>query len=432
MKRRPSAIYRKVVAAMLTIIFVADVVPFLILNWTYRNSTVDSMRVQIADTIRTNIQFFEKHDLPLSELSELHGDGIAAVTVQNSPGGLRLDAEQLEQLQQPLNVVFAKYQEQDNLVAAVCTYEGSYIIWQIELSGLFRGIHQTGVLLLAVFAVLVTAVTLYVGQRMTKPVRLLDEATQKVAAGDFSIQLKNEYRDELGSLIQSFNTMTRELRSVEMLRSDFISDISHEFKTPLTSIEGYVRLLRDEEEEEARAEYIQVITEETHRLSVLAQNILILNRIEQGNIPQQAERVQVDEQIRRVLTLCEPSWSKKNIELELELDEAQAQGFGALLMQVWTNLIDNAIKFSPVGGKIEITLRHASGRLVFTVRDEGLGIQTEDLGHVFDKFYKGDKSRGSDGNGLGLSIVKRVVEMHDGTIEVQSEPGRGACFTVTL
>ena len=254
-----------------------------------------------------------------------------------------------------------------------------------------------------------------------------------MAAGDFTVRIPAPKRmDEIGSLIESFNTMTRELGSVEMLRSNFVSDISHEFKTPLTAIEGYAKLLEGDCSPEERREYVGTITDETRRLSVLVANILMINRLDKGNIPSERHPVRIDEQIRHALALCEAGWTGKNLELDLELDEIYFAGYESLLMQVWANLIDNAVKFSPDGGRISLALHQKGERVVFVICNDGDNIPEESRPHLFEQFYKADPSRGGEGNGLGLSIVKRVAELHGGEVSVENLPGSGVRFTIFL
>ncbi len=224
--------------------------------------------------------------------------------------------------------------------------------------------------------------------------------------------------------------MAEELKSIEILRNDFISDISHEFKTPLTSIEGYTKLLENCTDEERKA-YIDIITEETKRLSILSTNILTLNSIENESSPIYTEEFALDEQIRKAILLLEHKWTEKEIQLDIELDKIKFKGNKNLMYQVWINLIDNAIKFSKIGGIIEIRLEKIDN-IIFSIRDEGEGISLEDNKKVFDKFYKADKSRNSEGTGLGLSIVKRIVNMHNGEISLDSELGKGTKVMVKL
>ena len=432
MKQIFGTVYVKVVAVMLAVIFISVVVPYSVFNASYKKYAGDEIKYYFIQSIEIAARYLEEHDLPLEDIEHLYSVGTFRVLVQPNTDGLALTPEQQKTLETEKEPVLTVWKDEKRLYAAVARFQDRYIIWSIQTDGLFQKTHSTGLLALFASVIIGAFVTVIAGRKMTGPIRKLNDATKRVAAGEFSLQLENPYRDEIGSLINSFNIMTRELESVEMLRSDFVSDISHEFKTPLTAIEGYAKLLVDETEPDERRGYVQIITEETQRLSTLAQNILTLNKLEKGNIPVQRGRVCIDEQIRRVLTLCEPKWSAKRLELELELDEAEIEGLEPLLMQVWTNLIDNAIKFSSEGKKIWVTLVHADGHTVFRIQDEGPGIPDCDCNHIFEKFYKGDKSRGGDGNGLGLSIVRRVVEIHGGTISVESREQGGTCFTVVL
>jgi signal transduction histidine kinase len=274
-----------------------------------------------------------------------------------------------------------------------------------------------------------------IARRLVRPVIALDEAAKRVAAGDFTIRLPaRKTANELATLTDNFNTMAENLGKVEMLRSGFISDVSHEFKIPLTTISGYARLLRDGCAPEEMDEYADIIMEETIRLSKLVDNILTLNRIERRSVRTQWEAIALDEQVRRALTHFEQAWMSKGIDARFELEEVSIVGYETLLMQVWTNLIDNAIKFTPTGGIIVLSLtRDDDGNgVIFSIRDSGVGIAPGQVDHIFDKFYQADNSRGTEGNGLGLAIVSRIVQIHGGTIRVESSPGEGSVFTVFL
>ena len=227
--------------------------------------------------------------------------------------------------------------------------------------------------------------------------------------------------------------MTRELARTEILRNDFVENVSHEFKTPLAAIEGYVTLLQKKDlTEEKRQEYTEKILNNTQRLSRLSGNILLLSRLENRESEIQTEDFELDEQIRQVLLYMENEWSAKNIELDLDLEECTYRGNRDLIANVWRNLLDNAIKFSPDGGAVRVQLHQREDRVLITVEDEGPGISEEDRSRIFEKFYQADRSRSGSGNGLGLALVRRIVTLHGGDVTVESEPGRGALFTVDL
>ncbi len=268
---------------------------------------------------------------------------------------------------------------------------------------------------------------------ITEPVRRLNAATKRVAQGDFEVKIPEAARDELGQLTRNFNRMTRQLKQMETLRSDFISSISHEFKTPLASIQGFARLLQRKDLPPERVEeYTQVILEETTRLTTLSSNILRLNALENQSIPHKATEFSLDEQIRRSVLLLVSQWEPKEIEFDMELEALSYYGDQELLQQVWMNLVGNAIKFSHTGGHIGLTLKRERQGVSFVCRDEGVGISPADQKRVFEKFYQADRSRAKEGNGLGLAIVQRILNLCGGSISFESQLGKGTAFTVKL
>ena len=260
------------------------------------------------------------------------------------------------------------------------------------------------------------------------------EATREVARGNFDVRLKEDYKiEEVRTLAANFNRMTEELARTELFRNDFVENVSHEFKTPLSAIEGYAMLLQKKDlPEEKRREYTERILSNTRSLSSLSSNILLLSRVENQELEIRRTEYLLDEQIRKSILYFEELWSRKHLELDLDLEECRYAGNADLLVHVWLNLIENAIKFSPEGGTLHIRLRAQKDSICFVVRDEGPGITAEDRQRIFEKFYKGDRSRNSEGNGLGLALVKRIVDLHGGSVQVESEPGQGAAFTVEL
>ncbi len=227
--------------------------------------------------------------------------------------------------------------------------------------------------------------------------------------------------------------MVREIGSVEMIRNDFITNVSHEFKTPLSSITGYVTLLQENDlSEEEKNEYIQKTFFNIEKLNNLTDNILKISRIEnQNNLPEPVQ-YRIDEQIREAIVLLEPKWSKKNINFDIELQDIAYTGQQALLFQVWINIIGNAIKFSDNGGEISVCLNKDSNLLKVTISDNGIGMTEETKAHIFDKFYQGDTSRRSNGNGLGLALCREIIDRCNGKIYVASQPECGSVFTVVL
>lgn len=425
-------IWHRVAAVILFIILITAAIPYLWFNHISRQGIYQDTKKKIQNSITQMADYLVASGDSLEVLEKIYDDPSLQVRILESLKTLELDESQEQRLKKEGSLFILKRDAASReYCVVVIDYHGQYLMWKFNISSTFGPIHQAAVMSLITSLVLGSIIAVFASFRLSKPIQELDAATQKVAAGDFTICLPERGKDEVASLVRSFNIMIKELRSVELLRSDFVSDISHEFKTPLTAIEGYAKLLEQESDPQERAEYIQIINQEAHRLSTLAENILFLNRIEKGNISAKKTLVRVDEQIRWALTLYEQKWSQKEIALELELEEVSFLGYEAMLSQVWTNLIDNAIKFSPEKGRIFLCLSRQQEGFRFTIRDEGCGIPPEKQSHIFDKFYQADQSRGGEGNGLGLAIVKKLVELHHGKIQVESS-SEGSAFTVIM
>ncbi len=302
----------------------------------------------------------------------------------------------------------------------------------------FEVTNSTTAMVLLCIAVAIAAVAAVLSMLMSRvilaPVTRLSEASRQIARGEFGLNLTYDGTiPEFQDTYQSFNTMAKELSAIETLRSDFIANVSHEFKTPLTAIEGYAMLLQDHElPQKEQAECAEKILQSAGRLSTLVSNILMLSKLEQ-----QTDRVEkapfwLDEQLRQVMVGLEPLWGAKDLELDLELEPLRYNGSEDLLYHVWSNLLSNAVKFSPQGAVLSVRLEKREKSAVFTVTDRGPGMTADVQRHIFDKFYQGDHSRRQEGSGLGLPLAKRITQLCGGTISVQSQSGQGSTFTVTL
>ena len=278
-----------------------------------------------------------------------------------------------------------------------------------------------------------TAMAAVIGKWQLRPFRELTNATQEIAAGNFDVRIKLKGPIEVEKLGESFNTMAKELGSIETLRSDFVSNVSHEFKTPIVSIKGFAKLLKkDTLSEESRKEYLDIIIKESERLSQLAGNVLLLSKLENQSFAEELEDFSLDEQIRRAILVLEPVWKKKPIVFNVELEPVIYNASEELLQQVWINLFSNAVKFSNPGGEVAVALYKEDETITVKVSDTGIGMDAETAKHLFDKFYQGDQSHATEGNGLGLSLVKRIVDICGGSVQVESELGKGSTFFVTL
>lgn len=277
------------------------------------------------------------------------------------------------------------------------------------------------------------AVTNHMTKMLIDPIAKLRSAMREVADGDFKVEVKCESRiQDVQDIYDSFNSMVRELSTTETLQTDFISDVSHEFKTPINAIEGYASLLEGEPSPEEQRAYVEKILFNTRRLSALTGNILLLSKLSNQSILPQKTQFRLDEQIRQAIVALEQKWSEKELGFEVELAETPFFGYESLLPHVWTNLIGNAVKFSPKGGEIRIKMMRTEGAVVFTIEDDGPGIVPGDEEHIFTKFYQSESSHGMEGNGLGLALVRQIVEMSGGSVDVQNLEVGGCRFTVRL
>ncbi|EPY7711449.1 envelope stress sensor histidine kinase HitS [Bacillus pacificus] len=263
------------------------------------------------------------------------------------------------------------------------------------------------------------------------------EPIQKIAKGDFSVKIRNEekYDGEIGVLVKSINDMTDELNAMEKMRQEFVSNVSHEIQSPLTSIKGFARALQDDNlSEEKREHYLTIIETETTRLSKLSQNLLKLTLLESEEYTPERVTYRLDQQLKQIVLNSEPLWAEKEIELELNLEKVHITADQESMSQVWINLIHNSIKFTPNGGTITIQLKEYEKVVEVRIRDSGIGISKEQKQHIFERFYKADSSRNRayGGSGLGLAIVKKVLDLHQGEIKVESEEGKGTEFIVCI
>lgn len=304
-----------------------------------------------------------------------------------------------------------------------------------------NGLIQT-LVPIAYWCLVAVGLTLFTRNEIKKtyegPLHKMAEATSRVAGGDFSVYVPTIHTqdrwDYLDVMIVDFNKMVEELGSIETLKTDFISNVSHEMKTPIAIIKNYAELLRMESlTEEQKEEYARNIEAAAVRLSNLISNILKLNKLENQRITPEVEAYDVCRQVCDCIIQYENAWEEKEIGLETDMeDSAFVEADESLLELVWNNLISNAVKFTPPGGTITVKQSSQGDTVTVSVSDTGCGMDAESMKHIFDKFYQADTSHSREGNGLGLALVKRVLELLDGDIRVESEPGKGSTFSVTL
>ena len=308
-----------------------------------------------------------------------------------------------------------------------------YSIERYDFIHEFHRIRKVTGLAFFISAILGTILFLIAVRGIVKPIKRLSYASKEVSKGNFEISVEVKSKDEIGQLTSDFNLMTKELKHIEFLRKDFVSNVSHEFKTPITSIKGFAKLIREGKlSNEQLLEYSEIIIDESNRLSLLSSNLLKISELDSKMIQEQSTLFSLDEQIRKTILILEVQWAKKEIEFDINLAKLKVSGDEHLLQEVWLNLIQNAIKFSHQNGKIEVKLSKIGDVAKVSISDQGIGIAENDKERIFERFYKGDKSRSKEGNGLGLVIVKQIVELSNGKIHFNSELGKGSTFIVEL
>ncbi|MDW0108426.1 sensor histidine kinase [Sporosarcina aquimarina] len=327
--------------------------------------------------------------------------------------------------------------ETANTVGVPFKYKGQeYALFlRPDIKLLFTEVHYLLGGMVIVMAIASLLAMLIVAKRLIRPITQLTLATKKVGKEEFSGILQIHQKDEIGQLAESFQKMTERLGENDLIRKKFISDVSHDFQSPLLNIKGYAGLLLDETlSAEERAGYAKVIQSETDRLSSLTKQLLLLTSLDQMMSPLKPVTYDVSEQLRETVRKYRWLLEEKQISLSMEIEDAELTGDPAFLEKVWENLLSNALKYTPDYGTINVSLDSDETTIIVKIGDSGIGIAEENLSHIFNRFYREDDSRtiAAEGTGLGLSIVQQVIELHNGGITVTSEKGIGTVFTVSL
>lgn len=304
-----------------------------------------------------------------------------------------------------------------------------YAIWKIEIKDIVPKIFG----MLFIMLVFFTFYNIYIARSSYKHIGDLTHGIKRIANGDFDYKIDTKQAKAMNEVYENVNLLGEELKNIQMLRNDFVNSYSHEFKTPISSINGFAELLlKTQVSEQDRKNYLQIIFDESARLANLASSTILLSKLDSQLIIENKRFYSLDEQIRETSVVFLNEWKKKEINMSGNLDEITYNGNEDIMRHLWQNLISNAVKFTPVGGDIQITLQKLNGKIVFSVIDSGKGMTQEQIDHIFDKYYQSDKSGSNAGLGLGLNITKRIVLLCGGKIEVESVIGQGSTFIVTL
>lgn len=371
----------------------------------------------------------QKTDLPMEEIAALAANSSLTIRLV-SESDAHLTAQELEALDNQLVVT-----REGNFSALPVTYVrigdrlariapmANYNLQHMSILRFFFSI--------LFFLMALMLLGMAFSGRIASPIARLRKATQQVAQGDFTVRVAASGRDELSCLMKNFNDMVEALARNEYLQKDFISNVSHELKTPIASILGFARLLQSEGLDEAtRREYVDIIADESQRLSHLSQNLLRLSSLDRVPVTE-ARPYALDEQLRRMVVQLEPTWESKAINWELDLSPTTVTAHEELLAEVWINLLANAIKFSSQDGVIQINC-YATDQVYVEITDHGCGMDKDTMSRIFERFYQGDTSHSREGSGLGLCIVKKIIAQSGGEIHVRSTPGKGSTFRVAL
>lgn len=312
---------------------------------------------------------------------------------------------------------------------------GSSLILKVDFIVFVEALQR--ILLISLVTVLIIGclLILLASHYIVKPVKRLTGAAKEMAKGNLDFRIKHRKKDEIGELMDSFNHMACELQKIDKMRENFVSNVSHEIQSPITAIRGFTRAISDGIiPAENQKEYLEIIYQETLRLSKLSDHLLRLASLDSDNHPFYPAMYRLDEQLRRMILVTEPLWTEKNLHIELDLQDCQVYVDQDLFEQVWQNLINNAIKYSDEKGRIEVLLEDKTEAVRVHIKNTGKAIPETDLPHIFERFYMVDKARSQSGggNGLGLSIAKKIIELHKCKIDVKSNEQEGTCFTVTI
>ncbi|MGE7988849.1 HAMP domain-containing sensor histidine kinase [Lysinibacillus fusiformis] len=444
------SLYTRVVLTFLVAVIGGTVVSFFVATWLFKDKLNEQLQIPLLNfgqdiiLIFDTMPFQEADDL-LSQMNQLKSYD---VYVYDEAGGMKAygdaPSDKLvdvtkEQIRDVLDgkVVQVNPSVSSGLVGMPLTTDKGTKAMFIEPKAVSSASFALTVILnFSTYALVIGSVVFLIAAMfLVRPIKKLTKATRHIAGGDFNVELNIKQSGELGVLARSFEEMAYDLQQLEQMRKEFVSNVSHEVQSPLTSISGYALALKQVDlTDEEKNRYLDIIMAEAQRMSKMSDSLLKLSLLESKAPPMQPVSLSLDEQIRRVIVAIQPQWMTKNIHFNLQLQSMYVMADYDQLNQVWTNLLTNSIKFSKDGDTIKISMSKEAHHVLVRITDTGIGISQEDQKRIFERFFKADRShsRKYEGSGMGLAIVKQIVSLHKGDVRVESELGQGTTFIVTL
>ena len=433
LKKVFSSVYTRFISVFLVSFLISLLLPNIVMNVMHTSKIYDTIGSDFRLKAENISKLVTDGNYEVSEAVRFISSSEIIITVYDSEtafDGL-LNTKELQQLQNGEILIHGSEISYDMAVIVYC--DGKYICLKPDLgnSAISTFLHAQTLMtifqiILGVVLITITSITVVI------PIKRLSKVAHDVTNGDLSVTVKKCGSSEIGELTNNFNLMIHTLSENEYLHKEFVSNVAHEFNTPITSLKGYAKLIQKKSDNVQIKSYADIIMYESDRLSRLSADLLRLSELEHSDTPLKMENFCLDEQIRRAVVLLQNQWESKSLDIELELEEIYYTGEEALLYQVWINLLSNSIKFTGTNGKITVQLVRKKDEIETVIKDNGIGLSDSQREKIFYRFYKADSSRSSEGTGLGLTIAKRIVDLHGGKISVQSQIGKGCCFIVTL
>lgn len=453
-------LYRKFILATLVILIISTTLAFILANFIYMTSTkqiIDQENVKIAKVIVSNLESSHEHHSSITSYLESMGDLGYQIYLLNESGereffgqpfaktAIPQDAMKviedneiyhgMNDASQQLLMMGHFSNDVKNTVGVPFTInEQSYgLFMRPNNKLLFSDIHMILACFFITIAVVGISGVIWFTKRLIHPITKLTEATKEITRENFNYPLPFELNDEIGELVKSFNKMQKQLQHNDQVRKSFINNVSHDFQSPLMNIQGYSELLKANDlTENERNDYLQIIDVESKRLSNLTKQLLLLTSLDQKDYPMKLVDVNISDQIKQTIRRYQWLLEDKEIEISYKLPAVTIKADAELMINVWDNLLTNAIKYNAHGGTIWIDLSEKESSVAFTLKDTGIGMNQEAITQIFERFYRVDSARKKNGTGLGLSIVKQIIDLHEGSITVDSQVGEGTAFTILL